>query len=51
MLTEQHWPMLGCIMLKDRIYNKSSHRNIFEEILFRMRTGCPWQSAPKELDQ
>lgn len=48
MLTDQHWSKLRHIMLKDRTYNKPSHRNTLEGILFRMRTGCPWRDVPKE---
>jgi len=35
-------------MLQDRVYNKPSHRNTLEGILFRMRTGCPWRDVPRE---
>ncbi|VAW91181.1 Mobile element protein [hydrothermal vent metagenome] len=51
MLTDQHWSKLRYIMLKDRTYNKPSHRNTLEGILFRMRTGCPWRDVPKEFGQ
>jgi len=51
MLTDQHWSKLRHIMLKDRTYNKPSHRNTLEGILFRMRTGCPWRDVPKEFGQ
>jgi len=49
MLTDQHWSKLRRIMLKDRVYDKSSHRNTMEGILYRMRTGCPWRDIPSEL--
>ncbi len=48
MLTDQHWSKLRHIMLKDRVYDKPSHRNTMEGILFRMRTGCPWRDIPGE---
>jgi len=34
-------------MLKDRVYNKPTHRNTLEGILYRMRTGCPWRDVPE----
>lgn len=34
-------------MLKDRMYNKPTHRNTMEGILYRMRTGCPWRDVPE----
>jgi transposase len=45
MLNDEHWSKLSVIMLKDRVYNKPTHRNTLEGILYRMRTGCPWRDV------
>jgi transposase len=47
MLNDEHWSKLSVIMLKDRVYNKPTHRNTLEGILYRMRTGCPWRDVPE----
>ena len=47
MLTDEHWTKLSIIMLKDRVYDKLTHRNTMEGILYRMRTGCPWRDVPE----
>ena len=46
MLTEKLWLTLKLILLDLNIYDKPNLRNIFEGILFRMRTGCPWRDIP-----
>lgn len=46
MLTEKLWLTLKPILLDLNIYDKPNLRNIFEGILFRMRTGCPWRDIP-----
>lgn len=46
MLNDEHWSKLSVIMLKNRVYNKLTHRNTLEGILYRMRTGCPWRDVP-----
>ena len=49
MLTDPHWNKLSSVMsFTGRIYNKPKHRNTFEGILYRMRTGCPWRDLPRE---
>ena len=46
MLTEKLWLTLKLILLDLNIYDKPNLRNIFEGILFRVRTGCPWRDIP-----
>ncbi|HEY5716010.1 MAG TPA: IS5 family transposase [Psychromonas sp.] len=49
MLTDKRWEMLLHLMKSTgRIYNKPEHRNTFEGILYRLRTGIPWRDLPKE---
>lgn len=49
MLTDTHWKKLSSLMsLTGRVYNKPKHRNTFEGILYRMRTGCPWRDLPSD---
>jgi len=47
MLTDETWSKLKAILLEDRVYNKPSHRNILEGILYRLRIGCPWRDLPE----
>ena len=47
MLTDKLWLTLKPILLDLNIYDKPNLRNIFEGILFRMRTGCPWRDIPR----
>ncbi len=42
MLTDKRWEVLLHLMkCTGRIYNKPEHRNTFEGILYRLRTGIP----------
>ena len=31
-----------------RVYDQPEHRQIFEGILYRLRTGIPWRDLPRE---
>ena len=46
MLTDESWNKLQPILLHLGIYNTENLRVIFEGILYRMRTGCPWRDIP-----
>jgi transposase len=49
MLTDARWEkLLGIMKNTGRIYNKPEHRNTFEGILYRLRTGIPWRDLPAE---
>ncbi len=42
MLSDNAWNKLKKLLKKSgRVYNKYEHRNTFEGILYRMRTGIP----------
>lgn len=47
MLTDELWSKLKAILLEDRVYNKSEHRQTMEGILYRLRVGCPWRDLPE----
>ncbi|KAA8735632.1 IS5 family transposase [Acinetobacter qingfengensis] len=47
MLTDQHWSKLKSIVHNFGIYLKYNLRNFIEAILYRIRTGCPWQDLPE----
>ena len=47
MLTDERWSKLKAILLEDRVYNKSEHRQTIEGILYRLRVGCPWRDLPE----
>lgn len=47
MLNDDHWTKLSIIMLKDRVYDKPTHRNTMEGILYRMRTSCTCRDIPE----
>ena len=48
-LTDNLWKRLAYLLDRTgRVYNKS-HRNTVEEILYRIRTGCPWRDLPLNL--
>lgn len=47
MLTDEQWSKLKAILLEDRVYNKSEHRQTMEGILYRLRVGCPWRDIPE----
>lgn len=46
MLTDQHWQKLKAILRNLSIHHNSNLLNFIEAILYRMRTGCPWQDIP-----
>lgn len=49
MLTDKRWEKLLLIMKNTgRIYDKPEHRNTFEGILYRLRTGIPWRDLPSD---
>lgn len=48
MLTDETWPKLKTIMLKEGIYDKPNLRLMTEGILYLMRVGCPWRDLPTE---
>jgi len=50
MLTDELWSKLKAILLEDRVYNKLEHRQTMEEILYRLRVGCPWRDLPECFD-
>ncbi|MCK5819873.1 MAG: transposase [Psychromonas sp.] len=35
------------ILLEDRVYNKSQHRQMTQGILYRLRASCPWRDLPE----
>ena len=47
MLTDEQWSKLKAILLEDRVYNKSEHRQTMEGILYRLRVGSPWRDIPE----
>ena len=49
MLTDARWEKLFHLMKSTgRVYDKPEHRQTFEGILYRLRTGIPWRDLPKE---
>ncbi|MCU8058603.1 transposase, partial [Shewanella sp. SM34] len=49
MLTDERWEKLFHLMKSTgRVYDKPEHRQTFEGILYRLRTGIPWRDLPKE---
>lgn len=48
LLTDEQWNKLKIILLQLGIYNKHNLRLTVEGILFRIRTGIPWQDLPCE---
>ncbi|GLK59988.1 hypothetical protein GCM10017624_21470 [Azotobacter vinelandii] len=40
MLSDEHWPKLRQILLREAIYNKRDLRMTVEGMLYRMRVGC-----------
>ena len=47
MLTDELWSKRKVIMLEDRVYINSEHRQTMEGILYRLRVGCPQRDLPK----
>ena len=47
MLTDELWSKLKAILLADRVYNKSKHKQTMQGILYRLRVGCPWRDLPE----
>ena len=45
MLTDEQWSKLKAILLEDRVYNKSEHKQTIESVLYRLRVGCPWRGV------
>ncbi len=43
MLSDEFWPKLEKILLQEAIYNKRNLRMTVENMLYRMRVGCPWR--------
>ena len=47
MLTDELSSKLKTILLEDRVYKKSEHRQTMEGILYRLRVGYPWRDLPE----
>lgn len=48
LLIDEQWHKLKIILLQLGIYNKHNLRLTIEGILFRIRTGIPWEDLPSE---
>ena len=49
MLSDSSWDLISKIMYNTgRVYKKKTHRNLFEGILYRMRTGFQWRDLPSD---
>ena len=51
MLSDEHWLKLKPILRDLNVYNKRNLRNVFEGILYRMKTGCQWRDIPECLEK
>lgn len=47
MLSDEHWSKLRETLRHKTIYNKRDLRMAVEDMLYRMRTGCPWRELPE----
>ncbi|SDY54681.1 Putative transposase of IS4/5 family [Nitrosomonas sp. Nm58] len=50
MLTDEFWPKLEKILLQEAIYDKRDLRMTVEDVLYRMRVGCPWRDLPEAFE-
>ncbi len=48
-LTDDMWEQLLGIMENKGCYDTRNSRNIMEAIIWKLRTGSPWEDVPKEL--
>ncbi|MDO5640176.1 MAG: IS5 family transposase [Neisseria sp.] len=49
LLTDEYWSKLLTILLDLGIYHKKNLRQTVEGILYRLRTGIPWEDIPPSL--